>query len=200
MKLLIKLTTRRKLIPQISILYYFFLFIIYNITLQTYINWYFISQNPNDLAVDLLLQQQDLIRWQCLSSNSNDRAVDLLLQNPDKIYWSSLSKNLNTKAVQYLLQNIDKINWDNFSSNPNELAVDFLLQHIEKINYKELAKNPNPRAVSFLLKDIYDFPSMKRMNADFTYELIEYIHNPDRILNICKIYSFDFLSYLYVIE
>ena len=47
------------------------------------INWTYLSDNPNDKALELLLKPENLdkIHWDNLSLNPNDKAIELLKEN-----------------------------------------------------------------------------------------------------------------------
>ena len=90
------------------------------------LDWYFLSKNPNDRAVDLLLANPKNIDWNFLSMNPNDRVIDLLLANQYKIDWYFLSGNKNPKAIKLLEKHIDKIYWGWLSANPSLFELDYL--------------------------------------------------------------------------
>ena len=71
--------------------------------------WYWLSENPNDKAIELLIQNQEKIDWYYLSGNPNDKAIELLLKNPGKINWNMLLENPNDKAIELLIENQEKI-------------------------------------------------------------------------------------------
>jgi len=48
------------------------------------INWDFLSQNNNDLALEMLKQKPKKINWFWLSLNNNDLAIEMLKQKPKK--------------------------------------------------------------------------------------------------------------------
>jgi len=125
------------------------------------INWSYLSQNPSDSAIDMLLQHPKMIDWSYLSNNTNIRAIELLSENVDKIdwYWASanpsamdlIEANLdrvdwrqlckNKNAVELLTEHTIEIDWSYLSANPN--AIGLLEQYMSKIDWRWLCKNPN---------------------------------------------------------
>ena len=105
---------------------------------KLYIDWYFLSSNSSDKALDILLNNKEKIVWHQLSKNTNKRAIELLQTNLNKIDWHNLS--LNSSAINILENNIFNINWYNISINP--AAIDLLYKHKEKINWNNFSKNP----------------------------------------------------------
>jgi ribosomal protein L24E len=107
------------------------------------IDWCFLSENPNNGALDLLEANPDKIRWRFLSRNSNDRAMTLLEENLNKIHWYELSRNPNDRAMTLLEENPDKINWTELSRNTNDRAMTLLEENPDKIDWYGLSHNPN---------------------------------------------------------
>ena len=110
------------------------------------------SKNPNDAAVDYLLNNPEKINIQFFSENPNPKAVNYILQHHTRYIDKSFSLNPNTDAVNYLLQNPDKIDWSKFSQNLNPIAVNYLLDEKEfLIDKPEFCKIPNERVVDYIL-------------------------------------------------
>jgi hypothetical protein len=157
------------------------------------VNFYLLSKNPLDIAVDFLFNNQYWIDFPNLSINSNDRAVEFMLNNKNKIDWECFSENTNTRAVQYLIDHPSEINWKSFSKNTNEKAVDYMLS-TEKtrkcINYKFLSENNNQKAVEHLIEshiknhtEIYTKLLVKNKNntaVDFIFKTIEPLNDRDK--------------------
>jgi hypothetical protein len=110
--------------------------------------WYWLSENPNDKAIELLRKNLKRIDWYCLAENPNDKAIELLLENPDKIYWYWFSSNTNDKAVELLKKFPNKISWFRLSKNSN--GIQLLLENPDKIDWHSLSRNTNPQAIELL--------------------------------------------------
>ncbi len=48
------------------------------------INWWFLSDNPNPEAIELLKANPTKIVWDYLSGNTNNQAIELLKENQKK--------------------------------------------------------------------------------------------------------------------
>jgi hypothetical protein len=123
-------------------------------------DFFFLSLNTLDMAVDFLLQKENQknITLYNFSSNSNPKAVEYMLSKPEYIddnyiEWYAFSENNNQKAVEFLIANPDKIRWAKFSSNNNQTAVNYLLAHQESINYNAFNANNNQDAVNHLMEN-----------------------------------------------
>ena len=82
----------------------------------------------------MLLENPSKINWYYLSGNSNDRAVDLLLENPYKIDWGRLSTNPNIFNDDYKINIIKNIL---FRIWKNELFLKNILISIYVYQVKE---------------------------------------------------------------
>lgn len=124
---------------------------------QKEIDWSGLSRNKNDKSIKLLEENMEKIDWHSLCINSNDKAYDLLIQHPDKIVWECLSLNTNDKMVGLLENNIDKISddgWIMLSSNESNKALEILEANQDKINWPSLAENNNDRAIELLRSNL----------------------------------------------
>ena len=79
------------------------------------------------------------------------------------------------------------------ASNPG--AIPLIEQHLDKINIIDLAENPN--AIHLLTP--LNTNKMKENMSEFKDELIAYVFDPDRMINISRLYNceFDKLLYMY---
>ena len=111
------------------------------------IDWWYLSSNTHDGAIDLLKANFDKIDWITLSRNINNKAIELLINNQNKIDWDNLCLNTNDKAIELLKNNPDKINWDALSSNTNDKAIELLEQKLY---------NPSEINIYKISEDIYD--------------------------------------------
>ena len=71
-----------------------------------------------------------------------------------------------------------------FINNPN--AIHILEKNLDKVCFQIMSINPN--AIHLISKLDYD----RMKNEKFQEELIEYIHNPNRLLRLCKQYDISF--------
>ncbi len=135
-----------------------------------------LSANPNNIAVDYVLNQP--MRLSRLSKNTNDRVVDYLIANPQYINYALFSFNVNEKAIDHMLQNKDLIaeliffHIDNkkvadymltqlhridpvlLSVHPDDRIVDHMLANQSLIHWDYICMNPNDRAVEYALKHV----------------------------------------------
>ena len=104
----------------------------------TNIGWGFLSQNENNIAVDIIEKNQEHINYVSLSRNTNRRALKLLkIEQLTDYYWLSS----NPSAMDFIKLLFDNgINY--FEINSNTSAVPFLYKHKNIINWNELSKNP----------------------------------------------------------
>ncbi len=121
------------------------------LTAPNEINYSLFSSNPNNLAVQYLLENPNKIDYMSFSSNTNNKAIEHLLENPDKIYYTAFSRNPNNMAVEYLLNNPNKIEYEWFSCNINERAVEHMLNNVDKIDNFMFCLNSHDNAVKFIL-------------------------------------------------
>ena len=71
------------------------------------LDFFGLSLNEHDKAIELLEEYQDKIDWIGFTCNKNDKAIDLFKQNLDKINWGLLSNN-NSNNVFKLLEQLSK--------------------------------------------------------------------------------------------
>lgn len=91
-----------------------------------YINWEFLSSNPNDLAIQMLKRKPYQIDWNCLSTNPSDKALDMIEKSTSRqISWTALSENPNMRAVR-MIQVKPKYALCGLLTNPNKEAIDML--------------------------------------------------------------------------
>jgi len=105
------------------------------------VHWnYYLSENPNPVAVELLSHHPNMINWYLLSGNP--AAIHLLEANADKINWAKFSSNQHPDAIQLLEQHLlDKpICWSYLSENP--AAISILEKNQDKIDWIWLSRNP----------------------------------------------------------
>ena len=91
-----------------------------------------LCQNTAPLAVRFVLSEcYDRINWKCFCKNPNDLAVDHIMDilekdNDDKrVIWESLSANTNPRVFAILESNQFKIDWCHFIKNPICFAYDY---------------------------------------------------------------------------
>ena len=129
-----------------------------------------ISQNPNDIMVNFLLNSQQFINYPSFNLNTNDAAVNHLINNyPGFIDWRFFPKNNNDIAVKYTLNHLrlfTQISWVNFSSNSNNLAVKYLIAHPDKINTSSFSSNKNPVAVEYLVENFYSQIDWEKLSSN----------------------------------
>lgn len=65
----------------------------------------------------------NIINVEYLSQNPNDVAVEYFIYNPRLLKHSKFSLNTNSKAVTYLINNPQFIDYELFALNSNELAI-----------------------------------------------------------------------------
>lgn len=142
------------------------------------IKYYWLSENPHDGALNLLLKTKNKIDWGYFSANSNDRALDLLLEpeNKKKICWNMLNTNKNDRAIDLLKKNKDKFAIDYLLRNPNDRIVKQILKNEPHKYIRVLSSNPNDMIVTELLKKenrklIY-WPLFTRNSNDKAVDLI----------------------------
>jgi hypothetical protein len=144
------------------------------------INWFKMSMNECDGALDLLELYPENIDWKMICFNTNDRAATLILNNLDKVNNKYIYQNSNYKIVKMLnkkilendpyidyyslsfntseyfkLDDTSKLDYRKLSRNTSNFAVDLLLKNPSKIIFKELCYNSNDRAVELLLNNIH---------------------------------------------
>ncbi len=64
------------------------------------IDFFNLSRNTSDKAIEILIKNKDKINWDMLSQNSNNNAIKLLEENEDKIVINNLVLNTNPKAIE----------------------------------------------------------------------------------------------------
>ena len=161
------------------------------------INWQYLSLNPHDNAVTLLLQHLDRLDWDWIAANPNDRVVDLWLQMFQdemlRMDWKWLSLNSNDRIVDLLLAHPDKINKQQFSRNKNDRAVAFLLQQQPFwISWACLSSNENPQAVAEFIYTTSKEPTVPCNPPFFTLSFAEQTKEPTTIL-----FSFIFFVFFF---
>ena len=125
---------------------------------KAYINWRYLSENPNPLAEHLIrnhIKNGEFKDWLGLSSNSAEWAAELMLEYKHKIYINWLACNMSKKAVDFISDHLDQLdeqNWSDISSNA--AYIDVLLQHQDKIDWDELSKNPHKDAIRLLESNV----------------------------------------------
>jgi hypothetical protein len=116
------------------------------------INWYALSANPNQVALELLQKNPANIKWGELSENTSPIAIKLLegrvkyenglsdatydsIKVYNKINWFKVSRN--PSAINLI---IDRIKYEN---SLTEVRYSRILKLEEKIAYYELSTNPS---------------------------------------------------------
>lgn len=140
---------------------------------QHKIEWYWLSKNSSDTAVDFLLANKEKINRKAILSNSNPRLIPLIknimeqnsclfpddeIQQNTNVEIIELSKKytwnfiyMNPGAIDLILQSdLTKINWDRLSENPHPKAIKLLKSNFTKINWFTLHMNPSAMEI---LKD-----------------------------------------------
>jgi hypothetical protein len=134
------------------------------------IDWYILSINPCEKAIQLLTTYNHKINWSNLSSNYY--AIDLLLENPHRIDWEEFSCNTHPKAIEYMKLHLKKLNWYYISRNPS--AIELLEQNRHKICWTQLSMNPS------IFQYNYQPMAMERTNQ-IREELLQVTLHPSRI-------------------
>jgi hypothetical protein len=180
---------------------------------------YYVSMDPSNKVVGLLMKNLDKINldglvqntnpkigpllehsldkfdyfhrmWMCRYS-SNPTVMAFLEKHPDKIIWSDLSENTCDDAIKILEKNQDKI--DLFELSGNSSAMDLIKKNLDKVNFGKLCTNTNPEAILILeqnLDKIDEFDWYYRLLSNpSAIHIIE--QNLDKIVNLP---SFYFLS------
>ena len=177
------------------------------------INWYFLTLNANDKAIQLLKENPNKIIWNLLSLNTNIKAIELLEENPDKINWNYLSQNKNSTALTILKKNPNKINWNFLSLNENPEAITLLKENPSKINWENLCLNKSAIELLELNKNhindnkytdeyysnlsqnpsifTYDYEAIKNKNQILNEEIIIKALHPKRMLKLMETYGED---------
>jgi hypothetical protein len=98
--------------------------------------WMYLTTNPNDEAIDLLIKRKNLINWDYLSMNPNSKALDLLIHE-DKIDYNFLVRNTNPKVIillkKYLIDNPSLFNWRGLSLNHSPEALNIIKENIDEM-------------------------------------------------------------------
>jgi len=155
--------------------------------IMKYIDWYYLSANPSDIAIDILEQNTDMIDWNGLSNNPNKRAIQILEANYEKINWSYLSGNPSATHLleSVLQQDSSKINLHYLSLNPNFSVIYNLLEKnmnnpLASINWLSLSCNPNANVINTFIEPNLDKLDLQCQEKRFRY----WIHlsgNPNAI-------------------
>lgn len=166
------------------------------------LDWYYLSKNSNDKAVDMIFDNLDKVDGDLLCLNTNSRVIEYLRNNLDVIGWDYLSSNESPDAVQLLIENKDNIDLSEFikenkspkaaeyivknlrlfrrddlkylSSNPNDIVIELLERRTELINWKLLSSNSNDKAVDLLLsnQDKIDWCELSKNSNDRAVDLL----------------------------
>jgi hypothetical protein len=115
-------------------------------------NWIYLSSNP--AAASYLSTHLDELDWTFFSENPSDIALDILENYPEKINYRHLCLNTNPRAMAILRNHISEIDWDKLSVNTSDAAVALLKEHPDKIQWDLLSYNKNPEAVKMLYENI----------------------------------------------
>lgn len=100
--------------------------------------WGYLSQNENNIAVDIIEKNQGFIVHTNLSRNTNPRALKLLkIEQLTDYFWLSS----NPSAMDIIKSEFDN-GIDYFELTSNTSAVPFLYNHQNIINWSELSRNP----------------------------------------------------------
>lgn len=124
------------------------------------LNYFFLSFNNSDWAIDLLekeLQKEiPLINISDLSQNCSRRAVNILKKNLDKINWAHLSTN--SAALDLLEKNKEMIDFSGLLLNESPFTIKLIEYLIEEkivsiSDYNVSILSENPYAIHFLEKN-----------------------------------------------
>jgi hypothetical protein len=182
--------------------------------------WNGLSKNPK--AIHLLEQNIDKIHWSNLCLNLHPKAMPLIetyldnLNSVNEYFWTNLCKNPN--AIHILEKNIDKLDnidcWYNLCSNieaipiiennldklddicwnilcNHEKAMPMIKQNLDRLNttcWDTLSSNPD--AIDILLS--LNYIHMTKNMSKFKQELMDYVFNPDRMMNLSSQYNIEF--------
>ena len=114
------------------------------------IMYHCLSINPNSDAVRMI--PHDRLYWDNISQNPCELAVELMEKYPEKINNNMLSKNSGAGKLIRKTENLDKLNFRWLSQNASDEALDILESNIDKIEWTKFSFNSNPRAVRLLMK------------------------------------------------
>jgi hypothetical protein len=135
------------------------------------------------------------IDWYRLSAQQD--AIEILEKYPEHIILEGLLLNINPKAMTLTKKifSYDEIFGEMFNiikiiGNPNgiELLKDYQKPFYKYSIFPEIARKPNLLHLLFT----WDYKKMTQSNWKFKEDLIKYILNPKRILNICNLYNIEF--------
>jgi len=115
-----------------------------------------------------------------------DKVNDIYEQFYLYCLFYAISSKEDIDAIRLLEKYPNYINWSELSRN--SYAIHLLEKNIEKIDWLNLSLNKN------IFK--CDYEKKKNNNLKLHNELIHYIYNPERLINICKKYDIKFNEYL----
>jgi len=148
----------------------------------------YLSLNKSDEAMIFLKNNKQYIYWPFLSENDNDIAIELLLSNSSKIKHNKLCRNSHPEAVKIIIQILEeegfkskKIEYYNLFQNTSELMINYLVKNIENID-KRMIKNgigeicENKSAIPLIKKifeddNLYKEISNKNNINEMTYRI-----------------------------
>jgi hypothetical protein len=116
-------------------------------------------------------------------------ATHIIEKHIKHINWCMLSCNPN--AIHILEKYPEKINWYNLCANPN--AISLIEKNIHNLDgncWNILSGNPN--ALHLICK--YDYELMKQNYKKMNEELVQYVMNPTRLIQISTTYDIPFIE------
>jgi hypothetical protein len=172
---------------------------------------YYVSMDPSNKVVGLLMDNLDKINLDGLVQNtnpnigpllehikyrfnelhrtwmskysSNPTVMAFLEKHPSIINWDALSANTCDDAIKILEKNQDKINWNRLSANPS--AMGLIKKNLDKIRWYYLSANTNPEAMS-ILQNLDKINWYELFSNPSAIHIIE--QNLDNIVNLPSFY------------
>jgi hypothetical protein len=165
--------------------------------------WSSLSQNDNDEAIKILIDNQDKIDWYNLSYNTNDMIIPLLQKNYHNINWMNLCSNINSNIIKSFISNdINNPNivWSVLVQNNCDEALHLITQNQDKID-KYYLYNSNYcfiRNINYYnFKDDYedyfelDYDKMKKNFLTMDEEIIKSVLHPRRVMRYLTEFNWD---------
>ncbi len=108
--------------------------------------WYWLSKNPSNFAIQMMMKNLHKINHCGLLSNTNPK-IEILLEK--KMFkfghndWRFLCKSHNPAAMSFLQKHLKKIDWYILSANQSEGAIRILENNLDKVVWHVIAENPS---------------------------------------------------------
>jgi len=149
---------------------------------------YYVSMDPSNKVVGLLMDNLDKINLDGLVQNTNPKIGPLLEHSLDKFnesHWEWMCQySSNPTVMAFLEKHPDKINWGHLSANTCDDAIKILEKNQDKIDLFELSANPS--AMDLIKKylnethwDLFCWSSLSRNTNPEAISILE--QNLDKI-------------------